>query len=55
MGAWLWFGGLVLGIVALFAFLLWQGGAEPLDRKDTADVADGHEASHHPGDGHGHP
>ena len=35
MPQWIWAGVILLAIVVVFAFLLWIGGGEPLDRDDT--------------------
>jgi hypothetical protein len=35
MPQWLWTAGILLAIVVLFAWVLWIGGGEPLDRDDT--------------------
>jgi hypothetical protein len=55
VGNWLWFGGVVLGIVVLFGFLLWHGGGEPLAREDTGGGPDEHhDFGHDQGNGDGH-
>jgi hypothetical protein len=47
MPHWAWVALLFLGIIALFAFILYVGGGEPIDRQDSG-------AGDAPFDGHGH-